>query len=75
MKRLIHVKSDKIFIKSEDLFDIKNEVHIEKAHSERDGMLNELKNIYENITRSDIEMYLASCEFCFLRTISQGKVL
>ena len=36
-------------------------------------MLNELKNIYENITRSDIEMYLASCEICFLKNNKPRK--
>ena len=50
-----------------------NEVHIEKAHTGRDGMLNNLKYIYENITRSHVEMYLGNCEICFSKNNKPKK--
>ena len=51
-------------VKESELFDVIHSVHVGAGHPGRTKTIEQLKRKYSNVTRHQVELYLATCRTC-----------
>ena len=74
-KKLKEKGSDRIYVDCENIFDAINTEHLSSGHGARDVTHNKVGELYANVTREFVQLYVDHCETCLLKKSKVRKSL
>ncbi|XP_039748786.1 KRAB-A domain-containing protein 2-like [Pararge aegeria] len=68
-------KSQMVFVKLEEIYDIIRDYHLRLNHAGRTRLMNAIKLKYKNITTAIVMLYLSLCEGCKNKVPKRSKIM
>ena len=74
IRKLRRRGTDKLYLSTEELFDAIHTEHLSIGHGARDITNNKTSELYANVTKEMIHLYVDMCESCNLKKKQSKKI-